>query len=97
LFSHLDILGVFADVHCLVGVSQHVDLNHAVPIVLDLKVNVREQEELVLRLTSLGDDLLNLQQKHNKYILGMFSPHELVLGLTSLRDDLFKLQQRNTA
>jgi hypothetical protein len=64
-YPHLDVLGVFADVHRLVGVSQHVDLDHAVAVVLDLKVDVREQEELVRRLPRLGDDLLNLQMQSN--------------------------------
>lgn len=57
---HLDVAGVFADVHGLLWVCQHVDLDDVVPIILDVKVQVGEQVVFVLRLTSLRDDLLNL-------------------------------------
>lgn len=58
--AHLDILGVLTDIHCLLRVSEDVDLNHSIAVVLDVKLYMSEQVELVLRLTRFGYNLLNL-------------------------------------
>lgn len=52
---------VLTDVHRKHWVCEHIDLNHPVPLVLDVKIKVGKQVVVVLRLDSPGGDLVDLQ------------------------------------